>query len=92
MTENFDRVITAARLRAEIRTKIRAGASGRSISLLINAYAPPGIRSDREESSGVQRLAVEVIPHRQRAAFLEALHQLVDDGPVAEPTISRLVS
>ncbi|HZK90153.1 MAG TPA: hypothetical protein VFC56_08415 [Stellaceae bacterium] len=63
----------------------------RSISLLINSFAPPGICSDREDGTGVQRLAVEVIPHRQRAAFLEALDQLVDDPPAVEPTIARLV-
>lgn len=91
MTEILDRVITAARLRTEIRAKLRAGASSRSISLLINGFAPPGVRSDREDGSGVQRLAVEVIPHRQRAAFLEALDQLTDDESDPQAAKSRLV-
>jgi hypothetical protein len=89
--EITERVITAAALRMAIRTKIRSGASGRSISLLINSFAPPDVRTDREDSSGVQRLAVEVIPHRHRVAFLEALDQLADVAPAAMPQVSRLV-
>jgi hypothetical protein len=87
----FERVITAASLRMAIRAKLRTGVSGRRVSMLVNAFAPPGVVSDRDHGEGVQRLAVEVIPHRQRAAFLEALHDLTEDSPVTETKISRLV-
>jgi hypothetical protein len=91
VSELLERVITAATLRVAIRSKIRNGTSRRRISLLINVYAPAGVRSDRDDGTGVQRLAVEVIPHQQRIAFLEALERLTDDPPVTETAASRLV-
>ncbi|MBV9555279.1 MAG: hypothetical protein JO032_21065 [Alphaproteobacteria bacterium] len=90
MPDIMERVITAATLRTAIRNKIRAGVSGRSISILINRHAPADAHSEREDASGVQRLAVEVIPHGQRAAFLEALDHLSDDAPAVKPAVARL--
>jgi hypothetical protein len=89
--ETMERVITAAMLRAAIRTKIRSGASRRSISLLIARYAPADAHSEREDSGGVQRLAVEVIPHGLRTGFLDALDQLpLDETPANPAIIARL--
>lgn len=86
----MERVITAATLRTAIRTKIRSGTNPRSISLLINRYAPADAHSDREDNAGVQRLAVEVIPHGQRRPFLDALELLPEDRQAAAPAIARL--
>jgi len=90
MTEVLQRVITAATLRQAIRAKIRVGVNPRAISLLINAHASPDARSDREDETGVQRLAVETIPHARRAAFLAALDRLQDDLAGGAATVASL--
>jgi hypothetical protein len=82
VTEVPGDIITTAILRTAIRERIGAGIGRRAVSLLINAYAPPKAQG-RDDGSGVQRLAVEVIPHSRRAAFLCELARLQDDFPVA---------
>jgi hypothetical protein len=84
-----DPVITTAILRTAIRERISAGISRRTVSLLINAYAPPNAQG-RDDGSDVQRLPVEVIPHSGRAAFLCELARLQDDFPVAPVETARL--
>jgi hypothetical protein len=91
VTEILDERITAVILRTAIREKINAGLSRRAVSLLILAYAPPKAQG-RDDGSDVQRLAVEVIPDSQRAAFLRDLAQLRDDLPVAPVDTVRLAS
>jgi hypothetical protein len=87
--EVLDGIITSATLRTAIRGRISAGISPRTISLLIHAYAPPEARGRDED--GVQRLAVEAIPHERRVAFLDALVQLQDDQPVTPIERVRLI-
>jgi hypothetical protein len=82
VAEVLDEGITTAILRTAIRERISAGISRRTVSFLINAYAPPTAQG-RDDGSGVQRLPVEVIPHERRAAFLCELARLRDDLPVA---------
>ena len=79
MSEPLETVITSAALRAAIRAKIGEGVSSRTVSLLINSYAPSSTEAGRDDETGARRLPVEVIPHEQRAAFLIALRQLHDD-------------
>jgi hypothetical protein len=81
VAEILDDVITTAILRTAIRERISKGISRRAVSLLINAYAPPNAQG-RDDGSDVQRLAVEVIPHSRRAAFLCELARLQHDFPV----------
>jgi hypothetical protein len=75
MTEALENMITATTLRHAIRAKLRAGTSRRAISMLIAFYAPADARA-RDDGTGVQRLAVEVIPHGRRPAFLVDLDKL----------------
>ena len=82
MKKVLERVITAETLRTAIRAKIRKGVSRRTISELIYAYAPPAAAA-RADDSSLHRVAVEVIPHERRAAFLCELARLRDDLPVA---------
>jgi hypothetical protein len=82
LADVLERVITSATLRGAIRSKLRTGASREMISFLIGAYAPAGLRSDRTDGRA-PRLAVELIPHRGRTAFLAALSDLPNRRPVA---------
>jgi hypothetical protein len=88
VSEAPDGIITSATLRTAIRAKISAGISRRAISLLIHGYAPPEAQGRDEDS--VRRLAVEVIPHERRVAFLDALARLQDDLPITPITTARL--
>ena len=58
--------ITSQFLRLAIRAKIEAGLSRRSISKLIHQFVNPHVVP-------VERIAVERIPERDRALFLDAL-------------------
>jgi len=89
VSEVLDGIITSASMRMAIRQKISSGISRRTISLLIHAYAPPGAQGRDDDS--VRRLAVEVIPHERRGAFLDALAKLQEDLPVSAIEIARLV-
>ena len=75
MTQVLENVITATTLRHAIRAKLRSGVTRRAISMLIAMYAPADARA-RDDGTGVHRLAVEVIPHARRPAFLISLDQL----------------
>jgi hypothetical protein len=83
MPETLENMITATTMRHAIRAKLRAGTSRRAISMLIAYYAPADAHS-RDDGSGVQRLAVEVIPHGRRPAFLVELDLLGLSGPPEE--------
>jgi hypothetical protein len=82
LADVLERLITSAALRGAIRSKLRTGASREMISFLIRDYAPAGLRSDRTDGRA-PRLAVELIPHRGRTAFLAALSDLPNLRPVA---------
>ncbi len=72
-------VLTPELLRSAIREKLRAGASGRDISVLISAYVPQGVNTERTDE-GVYRLSVELIPLDRRIYFLDALNELPNSG------------
>jgi hypothetical protein len=91
MTEVLEHVITAETLRMAIRAKLRIPVSRRTISLLIQAYAPTAIPG-RDDGTDVRRLPVEAIPDGQRVAFLGALDQLQDDLSNIATTAVRLKS
>ena len=67
--------LTPELLRSAIREKLRAGASGRDISVLINEYVPHGINTERMDGE-VYRVPVELIPLDRWMDFLDALNQL----------------
>jgi hypothetical protein len=74
-------------LRRKIKAKLRAGASREKISWLISTYAPPGQSAVRTDGAA-PRLAVELIPHRQRTAFLAALSELPKRRPASRQSLA----
>ena len=68
-------VVTPELLRSAIREKLRAGISGRDISVLINEYVPQGVWTERTDGE-VYRVPVELIPLDRRIYFLDALNEL----------------
>jgi hypothetical protein len=87
LADILERVITSAILRKAIRAKLHVGASREMISVLVSAYAPSGLRSDRTDGMA-PRLAVERIRHRQRIAFLTALAGLPNRRPIARRSLA----
>jgi hypothetical protein len=71
--------IATSILRMAIRGRIRAEISQRSIALLIQDYATPDCSDHGGE---VLRLPVELIPNKQRPAFLGALGKLPNHHPI----------
>ena len=65
-------VVTAAKLRSVIRSKLDNGLSRQTISDLIAEHVPPEALKRRGEGRA-RRVPVELIPLDQRVAFLAAL-------------------
>ena len=69
-----DEVVTAAQLRAAVRSKLDSRTIRERISQLIAEYVPPEAR--KRHGGGRTRLPLELIPFDQRTAFLASLAKM----------------
>lgn len=77
---DLDFIVTSNMLRTAIRAKLAVGVTQRTIWLLIAHFARDGAKTRQREEGGVHRLPVEIISHERRAAFLDALNELSEQG------------